>query len=300
MPLSVGPVRRIALAAIAAAMSCAHSHAQNINHELPEVFKGVDLVSHLGETIPLDLQFTGPDGKRVPLSKYFNKGKPVVIALVYFRCPMTCPLVLDRLQFGLNGLSYIAGADFNTLVISFDPTETAAAAAEQKMLYLGGYTKPVTQVVKDGWEFLVSPDSSASMLARSVGFQYKFIPDTSQYSHPTALVVLTPEGKVARYISGLDYTSQDLRLALLEASEGKIAKTMGDFFLHFCYRYDATTGRYTVHAWTIMRVGAILTALSLGTLITGLRASERLKRHRRAAALRSTALPNPSLIGHAR
>ncbi len=303
-----GVPSRSTLAALAAALfSCAAS-AQTpkplsttapFSKELPKEFQGVDIVSKLGQQVPLDLQFTGPDGKQVPLSTYFRPGKPVVLALAYFRCPMTCPLVLEKLQQGLNGVPYIVGADFNTLVVSFDPTETYHTAASNKDLYLTGYTKPVTQITRNGWDFLVSPDSAAATLASSVGFQYKFIPESGQYSHPAALIILTGDGKVARYLSGLDYTPNDLRLALLEASEGKIATTVGDFFRHLCFRFDASTGKYTVRAFRVMQLGAIITALALATLITGLRASERLKRSRAAArALQSH--PLGSLIGQAR
>jgi protein SCO1 len=307
LEIDVGSVaqrfRNLLLAAAAASLSLAPvATAQIISKELPKEFQGVDLVSKLGEQVPLDLQFTSGEGKKVELRKYFRPNRPVVLALVYFRCPMTCPLVLEKLQQGINGLSYIVGEDFNTVVVSFDPTETAETAAQNKLLYLGGYSKPVTPVVRNGWDFLVSPDSAASTLAQSVGFHYKLVPESGQYSHPNALIVLTPEGKVARYISGLDYTPQDLRLALLEASEGKIAQSMGDFFLHLCFRFDASTGKYTVRAFRVMQLGGILTAVSLATLITGLRASERLKRHRLAAAAAKQAadrLPT-SLIGQAR
>lgn len=296
----VRKLRTFIIAATAAALSFAPAaSAQLISKELPEVFQGVDVVPKLGDQVPLDLKLVDGEGKKVELRKYFRPGRPVILALVYYRCPMTCPLVLEKLQQGLNGLSYIVGEDFNTVVVSFDPTETAETAAHNKLVYLGGYNKPVTPVIKSGWDFLVSPDSAASTLAASVGFHYKLIPESGQYSHPMALVILTPEGKVARYVSGLDYTSQDLRLALLEASEGKVAKSMGDFFLHLCFRYDASTGKYTMHAWRVMQIGAILTALSLATFITGLRASERLKRHRRAL-LAARPLVTSSLMGQAR
>lgn len=284
-----------AAAALSAFAPCAR--AQLITDKVPEVAEGMDKISSkLGQVIPLDLMFTNGEGKRVALKDFFRPKRPVVIALAYYRCPMTCPLVLSKLQQGLNGLPYIVGEDFATLVISFDPSETAKTAAEQKSLYLGGYLKGVTPVVKAGWEFLVSPDSSAAALASSVGFPYKYIPETGEYSHGAALVVLTPEGKVARYVPGLEYTSQDLRLALLEASEGKIASSIGDWFLHTCFRYDPTLGRYTVHAWTLMRIGAILTALGLGALIMGLRASERLKRYRQAMKAKAAELSTASRL----
>lgn len=294
------------LAALAAAFIAAPTaDAQGPRDPLPEGFKDVGLVPKLGEQIPLDLVFTNGEGKQVALASFFNQKRPVVLVPAYFRCPMTCPLMLERLQQGLNGISYMVGEDFNCLVVSFDSSETAAAAASNRQLYLGGYTKPLTPAAKTGWEFLVSPDSAAATLCGAVGFQYKYIPESGQYSHPAALIVLTSDGKVARYISGLDYTPQDIRMALLEASEGKIAQSLGDFFVHLCFRFDPTTGKYTMHAFRFMQLGAILTATAVVTLIVGLRASERLKRHRREAAARlPAAAPRTSsvssLIGQAR
>lgn len=255
--------------------------AQLIMKEPPPEAQGVELVSKLGEKVSMDLEFLNADGKTVKLGDYFKAGKPVILCLAYYKCPLTCPLVLERLQQGMNGLPYIVGEDFKCLVISFDPTETTKAAADAKVAYLGGYAKPVTPVVKSGWEFHVSPDSAARSLATSVGFNYKLIPETGQYSHPVSLVVLTPEGKVARYVSGLDYTPDDLRMALLEASQGKIASSIGDWARFTCFVYDDKHGRYTVSATRVMRIGGLLTALGVGTLIAGLRAGERLRALRR-------------------
>lgn len=279
-----GHLGKLAAALVAALSLAPGASAQLIMKDVPPEAQGVDLVSKLGETVPMDLEFTNADGKSVKFGEYFTSGKPVILCLAYYRCPMTCPLVLERLQQGMNGLPYIVGADYKTLVISFDPTEGTKAAADAKVAYLGGYSKPVTPVVKSGWEFHTSATSSARALATAVGFNYKLIPETGQYSHPVSLVILTPEGKVARYVSGLDYTPEDLRMALLEASRGKIASSIGDWAKFTCFVYDDKHGRYTLSAVRVMRIGGLLTLAGVATLIAGLRAGERLRAMRRERA----------------
>lgn len=275
------------IAALAAALSlglASIAAGQSTPKPPPKELEGVDLVSKLGEQVPLDLEIVNSDGKKVKLGQYFRPGRPVILSLAYYRCPLVCPLVLQRLQQGMNALPYIVGEDYDCLVVSFDPLETTKAANEAKVLALGGYTKPVTPVVKAGWEFHTSPDSAARQLAMAVGFNYKLVPETGQYSHPVALVVLTPEGKVARYVSGLDYSSDDLRMALLEASKGTIATSIGDWFRHTCWVFDDKTGRYTLRAFRVMQIGGLLTAVGIATLIAGLRAGERLRAIRREEA----------------
>jgi len=162
---------RAHVAAVAAALSLALAWvapAQVIMKEPPPEARDVGLVSKLGEKVPMDLEFVNGEGKPVKLGQYFKSGKPVILALVYYRCPMICPLVLQRLQEGLNGLSYIVGEDYNCVVLSFDPSEKPAAAAEAKTLYLEGYNKPVTPSVRAGWDFLVCPNSNVRMLATAV------------------------------------------------------------------------------------------------------------------------------------
>ena len=291
------------LAAFAAALPFAlTASAQIIMKDPPPEAQDVGLVSKLGEQVPLDLEFVNGEGKNVKFRDYFKAGKPVVLTLMYYRCPMVCPLVLERLQQGMNGLPYIVGEDYTSVVLSFDPTETSKTAAEAKVQYLGGYAKPVTPVVKAGWDFLVCPSSNVRVLANAVGFNYKYIDEAGQYSHPVSLIVLTPEGKVARYVSGMDYTPEDLRMALLEASKGKIASSIGDWFRHTCYVYNDKTGKYTMRAMNVMRIGGFLTVAALGTLIAGLKAGERLRamRRSRAAALIVEPAGLTPQLGHAR
>lgn len=272
-----------ALVAGVALFASAAASGQLITKEEPEEVRGVDVVPRLGERVPLDLPLTDSTGKTVTLGAYFNQDKPVVLALVYYNCPMICPLVLTRLQERLNAVPYTVGDDFNVVVVSFDPTNTTAMAAEAKATYLLGYNKPRTPSVEAGWTFHTATASDARVLAEAVGFRYRYIEESGQYAHPSVLTVLTSDGRVSRYVSGLEPEPNDLRLALLEASEGKIAQGLGDFFLHRCFIWDPKTGKYTLHAWRLMQMGALLTVAALGTLIAALRMGDRAR-----AAARTT------------
>jgi protein SCO1 len=279
------PVWPGAVAALLILLAAAFpARAQVLMKEDPEDLKGVDLVQKLGEQVPLDVPIVDSTGKTVELGSYFNQGKPVVLALVYYDCPMICPLLLSRLQDRLNDATFTVGEDYNVVVVSFDPTNTTEMAAANKATYLMGYNRKKTPEVEAGWSFHTAAAGNARVIAESVGFKYRYLEDVGEYAHPAVLMVLTPGGKVARYISGLDANKGELRLALLDASDGKIAKTIGDFFLHRCYRYDPKNGAYTLHAMRVMQMGGLGTLLAIGTLIAGLRAGERIRAHRRSAA----------------
>jgi protein SCO1/2 len=266
-------------------LCAAPAPAQVIQNEPPAPLQGLDLVKKLGEKAPLELEFTDSTGAKVKLGQYFNQkspsgvAKPVVLALVYYNCPMMCPLVLSRIQERLNGINYLVGDDFNVVVVSFDPTNTTKMAADNKAAYLAGYNKDQKKG-EAGWTFHTSEPVAVRRLADAVGFPYRFVPETGQYAHPAALTVLTPDGRVSGYIDGMSQDGGELKLALLQASEGKIAKGIGDFFLHKCYRYDPNTGAYSIQATRVMQIGGFLTVAAVVTLLAGLRAAERARRYR--------------------
>ena len=275
--------------AAAAALWASSAHAQPLfQKDVPEEMKGIELDPKLGQHASLDTEITDSTGKIVKLDSYFHQGKPVVLAMVYYNCPMICPLVLSRLQERLNAVPFNIGEDFNVVVVSFDARNTTQMAAENKAVYLGGLNKPMTPIVEKGWTFHTATTGNARAIADSVGFRYRFYPESGEFGHPAVLTVLTSEGLVSGYVSGLEPEPNDLRLALLQASEGKIAKTLGDFFLHTCYRYDPKSGRYTMQAVRVMQMGGLLTVMGLATLIVALRAGERYRALRRA---RHAALP---------
>jgi len=286
---SLGVRRRFwpgAVAALLAAAMVLPALGQVILKEDPEDLKGVDLVQKLGETVPLDIPIIDSTGKTVTLGTYFNKGKPVVLALVYYNCPMICPLVLSRVQDRLNETTFTLGDDYNVVVVSFDPKNTTEMAASNRATYLAGYNRKLTPQVEAGWTFHTATAGNARAIAESVGFKYRYLPESGEYAHPAVLVVLTPQGRVARYISGLDANKGELRLALLDATDGKIAKTIGDFFLHRCYRFDPKNGAYTLHAMRVMQLAGLGTVLAVGTLLAGLKAGERIRAHRAAQQVR--------------
>lgn len=289
------PWRATLLGAVAAAaLWAAPAHAQEFRKEVPEELKGIELDPKLGQHASLDTQITDSSGKTVTLGSYFHQGKPVVLAMVYYNCPMICPLVLSRLQERLNAVPYNIGEDFNVVVVSFDARNTTQMAAENKAIYLAGLTKPLTPIVEKGWTFHTATTGNSRAIADSIGFRYRFYPESGEYGHPAVLTVLTSDGVVSGYVSGLEPEPNDLRMALLQASEGKIAKTLGDFFLHTCYRYDPKTGRFSMQAVKVMQMGGLLTVVGLTTLIVALRAGERFRAHKRAAAQQPPAAAAPA------
>jgi protein SCO1/2 len=205
--------------------------------------------------------------------------------MVYYRCPVLCPMVLEKFTKTLNELDFTAGTEFDALVVSFDPRDKAADAVRERANQLLFYKQPTTDAVRDGWNFLSCNDApeNAVALADAVGFPFRFLVNTGEYSHGAAVFVLTPEGKVSRYLLGLDYPSRDVRFALLEASQGKIGNVFDRFTL-WCYHYDPSAGVYSLQAMRVMQVGASLCAVLLGSLVASLLAWERRKRRRLAAA----------------
>jgi protein SCO1/2 len=285
------PWSRLAAAlACCAAFCAAPAPAQVIMKEVPEEMQGIELESKLGQQAALDTPIVDSTGKTVTLGSYFNQGKPVVLALVYYNCPMICPLTLARLQERLNSVSYTVGADFNVVVVSFNPDNTTQMAAENRETYLAGYNKPMTPVVRAGWTFHTATTGAARAIANSVGFKYRFYPESGEYGHPSVLTVLTSDGRISGYVQGLDPQPNDLRIALLQATQGKIANSVGDFFLHFCYRYDPRSGKYTMQVMRVMQLGGFLTVMGLTTLIVALRAGERARRARAARTAAPAAL----------
>jgi protein SCO1/2 len=284
-----------ALAVAAATLpALSAAHAQVAMKEPPPELQGLELEQHPGAQAPPELTFTRSDGTPVKLGDYFNRGRPVVLSLVYFKCPMICPLTLSRLTERLNGAGYVLGKDYDAVVISFDHRDTPRDAQVMRDAYAAELTQDRTDLLKAGFTFHTSDLTNVRLLANAVGFKYRFIPESGQFAHASALIVLTPEGKVARYLDGLSGDGQELRMALLEASRGTVSRGLADFFLHKCYIWDPKTGRYTLSAFRLMQAGGFLTAAAIVTLIVALRAGERGRAHRRDRSAHA-----PSLAGEA-
>ncbi len=251
--------------------------------------RGMDVQEHRGLPLPMELEFTDSEGRLAHLGDYFKtdgadatpagRGRPAIVLMVYYDCPLVCTAVMDNLARHMGNLDYTVGQEYNALVFSFDPTNTTPMAAEKSEFYLSTYPKGAGAAVAEGWRFHTGTAESAKGLAGALGFPYRLQPN-GEYSHPIMLFVVTPEGRISEYFYGFGYDAADLRLALLEASEGTIAKGVGDRLMMFCYGYDPLRGGYTLQAFRVMQVGGVLTMLALGGLVVVLKIGER---HRRRA-----------------
>lgn len=261
-------------------MVCSVSGAQapSTAPSMPEALAGVGVTERPGQPLPLDLNFTNELGQGVTLRQYFRSGRPVILQLGYYRCPMLCGLISKGLAESLKGLDLKMGKDFEAVSISFDPAETPKLAAAKKQTYLEELNRPDEA---GGWHFLVGSPGSIRKITQAVGFEYRWVESQKQYSHPAVLVVLTPDGRISRYLYGVNFPAKTLRLSLVEASENKIGTTM-DRVMLFCFNYDPNTGRYALAARNLMRLGGVLTVAILGLVLVRLFVRE--ARSRRAAA----------------
>jgi len=240
----------------------------------PPGLKNVGIEQHLDDQIPPDLSFRDESGKSVRLGDYFGK-KPMILNLVYYQCPMLCGEVLSGLESALRVLKFDVGKEFDVLTVSFDPRETPDMATKKKAEFLKRYGRPGAA---DGWHFLTGPQESIDALTKAAGFQYQYDPKTGQFAHATAIMVLTPEGKVAQYYYGVEYAPKDLRLGLIQASQNKIG-TLADQVLLYCYHYDPTTGKYGAVISRVLQLSGLATILVLGVLMTVLIRSGRQDSH---------------------
>jgi protein SCO1/2 len=230
---------------------------------LPPGLQGVTIEQNLNHQVPLDLVFRDEFGRGLPLSTYFNGHKPVLLALVYYTCPMLCNLVLTGMESSLRAISLDPSRDFEVVAVSFDPHDTPAIAAAKRANYLQRYRRANTA---NGWHFLTGDEASIKALTAAVGFRYKLDPATGQYAHASAIMILTPEGKLSRYFYGVEYAPRDVRLGLVEASQNKIGSPV-DQILLFCYHYDPATGKYGAIAMNMIRFGGAIFVLICGTFL---------------------------------
>ena len=232
---------------------------------LPPALRDVGIDQRLNEQAPLDLAFRDEMGREVNLRRYFG-AKPVVVALVYYECPMLCTLALNGLLGALKAIPLEPGRDFRVVTVSFDPREGPALAKEKKAQYLARYKRAGAE---ESWHFLTGKEASIQALARSLGFRYTYDEKTGQFAHAAAIMILTPEGRIARYLYGIEYPPRDLRLALVEASAGRIGSKV-DQALLYCFHYDPSTGKYTLAVMNVVRVLGGATVLALGTFMIGM------------------------------
>ncbi|MDT4895048.1 MAG: hypothetical protein QOH25_125 [Acidobacteriota bacterium] len=234
---------------------------------LPQALREVRIEQRLNEQLPLDLQFKDETGRTVELREYFNKSRPVILSLVFYKCPMLCNQILSGLMAGLRSQSFDVGREFEVLTVSFDPRETPELAAEKKQSYIERYNRPGAE---KGWHFLTGDQENITRLTEAVGFHYNYDEKTNQFAHASGIMLLTPEGKLSRYFYGIEYNARDLRFGLIEASNNRIG-SMADQLLLYCYHYDPATGRYGPVVMNIMRLGGVVTVLGIGALLLILR-----------------------------
>ena len=238
-------------------------HAQVADYKPPELQK-IDVIEHLGDPIPLNLIFTNDRNESRPLSYYFSFGKPVIIVLAYYNCPMLCSLVLNGLTEAARTVSFVPGKDYYILTISIDPTETVELARTKKSTYVQSFDKSGAE---EGWFFCVAEESQVKKLAGALGFVYYYDEKIKEYAHPAVLNFLTPDGTISRYLYGIQFKPGDIRLSLLEASQGRIGSTLDKIIL-YCYHYDPNAKGYVALASNIMKVGGLTTLVVLGIFLS--------------------------------
>ena len=244
-----------ALSVLGAAQLSAHD-------DRPIPLHGVNLEQKLGEQVPLELKFRDEAGRAVDLKEYFGQ-RPVILSLVYYSCQDLCPLVLDGLVRSLRPLTFNIGDQFDVITVSFDPRDTSALAAAKKSDFVSRYARPGA---REGWHFLTGDENAIERLTESVGFRYNYETEKDRFGHASGIILLTPEGKIARYFYGIEFSPRDLRLGLIEASSNRIGSPI-DQLLLFCYHYDPTAGKYNLLITNVIRLAGVATVIALGTFI---------------------------------
>lgn len=230
----------------------------------PAEIEGVGITENLGGQVDLSTEFTDETGQKVPLQKFFDGKRPVVMSLVYYECPMLCNLHLNGVTEVFKKADWKLGQEFDMVVISIDPKETPELAAQKKSAYIKSLGQP--EAAK-GWHFLTGTQDSINAISGAVGFKYKWDVPTKQWSHTSAMYVLTPTGVISRYLFGIQFPEKDLKLALLESAKGKIGNII-DHLMLYCFQYDPDRQTYAFYAFNIMKFGGGLCALVLGLFLT--------------------------------
>jgi protein SCO1/2 len=246
--------------------------AQVLRKDLQEL-AGVGIVERRGEQVPPDLRFKDSRGRDVRMGDFFDGERPVVLVMAYFDCPLLCTLVLNDVQRCLNELNWTAGSEFRVVTVSFDHRDTPASARAKQATYLAGYAHDVPE---DAWMFLTGDVENIRGLASAVGFHYRYLPETGEFSHSAALIILSPDGKVSNYLEKMVFPASEVKQALMEAADGKVGSIF-ERVAHFCFSYNFSTGKYTPRVVRIMQVGALgtLAGLALFVGVVGLSRSRR-------------------------
>jgi len=246
--------------------------AQVVQDSVPELMK-IDIIEHLGDTLPLNLDFTDDQGRSVRLADYFGKDRPVLLTLGYFECPMLCNLVFNGVSDGIKELGWTPGEKFEVISVSIDHTETPALARAKKENYIKALERPGAA---QGWHFLVGDKTQSEKLAEAIGFKYYYVSERDEFAHAAAAYVISPNGVISRYLYGIKYSARDLKLGLLEASEGKIGSTI-DRIILYCFHYDPEAKSYVLFAQNVMKLGGLATLVMMGLLLGSMWLKDQLK-----------------------
>jgi len=232
---------------------------------LPKALKKIGIEQKLDSKLPFEATFKDEARKEVKLGSYFGKERPVILALVYYECPMLCNEVLNGLTGSLKGMSLQAGKDFDVVALSFDAREhnKEDLAKNKKTGYMERYNRPGTEA---GWHFLTGTQEEIDKVTKAVGFTYEFDEKTNQFAHAGGIMVVTPEGKLSRYLYGIDYPPRDLKFAVMESSNNKIGNPVEQLYL-YCYHYDPSTGKYGFAILNVLRLAGIATVLGMGLMM---------------------------------
>jgi len=262
----------LASAAFLAIVASATTYAQNPGGLVepgdptaarPGILSKIAIDQKIGSQVPADIPFIDENGRQVKIGDYFGK-RPVVLALVYYECPMLCTQVLNGLVGAVSVLNFDAGREFDVVAVSFNPKEGPGLASQKKASYMERYGRPQTA---SGWHFLTGTQESIDRLTDAVGFRYEYDPKIGQFAHGAALELLTPKGTIAKYFYGIEFSPRDLRLGLIDASEEHIGTVIDDVLL-FCYHYDPATGKYGASVLTMVRIAGVATILAFAIFLT--------------------------------
>lgn len=236
---------------------------QVTGHELPKALQTVGVDDHRGVMLDPNLEFKDDEGRAVTLGEYFHSDKPLLLAMVYYKCPNLCSYYLAGLTQALENMKWTVGNQFNVIAVSMDPRETPAIAMEKKENYIMAYGRPESA---NGWHFLTGTPENIKKLTYELGFRYHWDAEKKQFAHVSVTYILTPQGQISRYLNGIDPDPTTLRLSMLEASGGKIG-TFVDRAMMFCFRFDPHRSRYVLYAWNIMHIACILMVLLMASIL---------------------------------
>ncbi len=239
--------------------------SQTVGTGLPDALQKIEIEQKLGEQLPLETEFKDENGRTVKLGEYFSREKPVVLAFVYYECPMLCNEVLNGLTGSLKGISFDAGKEFDVVAISFDTRENEkpGLAKNKKTAYMERYGRPGSEM---GWHFLTGTQASIDAVTKAAGFGYQWDEKTNQFAHAGGIMIVNPDGKLSRYFYGIDYSPKDVKFGIMESAENKVGNPAEKLLL-YCYHYDPASGKYGLAILNVMRIGAVATLVGLGAML---------------------------------